>query len=651
MKRFAIFLTLTLLLILLGACAPLVDPNIVMGTPQAGVPTRTPRPGAPVWSNPPPAQSPLQDRYADLHAQETAIALNREQLDYEQAQLQLQLVRDAATSTAGAQMTSTAVQSAIQTNDAGTQIAQIQIDMAAQTAGTQTAFPLTQTSLLATQEVERVQLQVAKVKAVVWPFLGALAFVAFVALGWLAVQKLITAYHLQKSQILPDERGRYPVVPEDVIPGKTKRMVNMNLAHRAVHDPRIPDDLTTVQALANAHDQRKLETIRSIAESPAMPRIAAAMLKGEQTNTPAPALLPLEGDQQIPMLRLPDAHLLNRWDGTLLPYGSDEKGKLLTFDPAKRPHLMVSGTTGTGKTRYEIRTVVAGALASGWQVIVIGKQADYIPFQEHPNARLIAANAIKESEKYIQLLRAASEEMFRRDELLVSRNLSTWDRYGAPQTMIVIDDYSAAMSMMGGQNAKEVLKWALALAMDGRKYGLNLLLGLQRATFTCISTDLRSQMARITLRVATAHESRIVLEEGGAEALPDRHFLARLEEGSTLIRGAAFAMTDGETRDFLVSRPAAQVGEAGWVDAVATDVPPAAESTVPAEADDDQKIRDVLIRMIREDNVSLRGVEREVWGQARGGQYYEKVQGIYKELRAKGATTMPNVPDSGAIAL
>ena len=610
-------------------------------TEGSGIARPTARPGQSIWSFSAvatPVGAPTTDPYLGLRASETAVGLYKAELDQQQTELQMQLARDAATSTAGAQMTQTAVAVAIQTSQAGTQIAAAGSIATSQAAGTQTAFPLTQTALQATLEVEALQLTIHKVQIVVVPILLSIAVVAFGALGWLWLRKRIAARFLQESSMAPDDKGRYSLVPEEAIPGKSKRMINPNLAHRAVHDPAIADDLSTEQALLNARDQRRLEGVRSISESPMMHKIAGALLKAGQPVDPGPVpLTPLI--PALPLLNLPDVRLLNQWDGHLLPYGADGNNGLLTVDPAKRPHLMVAGTTGTGKTRYEIRTIVAGALTTGWQVIVIGKQADYIPFQAHPNVTLISANAMREPEKYIQVLKSASDQMFRRDDFLVTKGISTWDRYGGPQTLIVLDDYSAAALMMPQKSAEEVLKWALAIAMDGRKYGLNLLLGLQRATWRCISTDLRSQMGRIALRVESAGDSRVVLGEEGAESLPDRHFLSRLEDGQGLVRGTAFAMTDQETHAFLASRPAREVGPVDWIDVTITDVDPVPSAKTTADVDDDQKIRDILARMIQEDNVSLRRVEREVWGRVRGGQYFTKVQNVYAELKAAGATT------------
>lgn len=501
------------------------------------------------------------------------------------------------------------------------------------------------THLAATQEIERNTL-VAK-KASIWGLMLMVLIVGGLGLARLGVWvwkswKVAQAEYLQLSRVEPDTAGRFPLVPVDSL-GKTGSFLNANLGHRALVGMS-GDDLTVEQALMNKQMNNQLEMTRAIAASPALMRKALSP-RSVTTETGLPEAHVGISRPALPLLTLPDWHLLNQWDGQLLPYGADGHQRLLTVDPAKRPHLMITGTTGTGKTRYEIRTIVAGALTSGWQVIVIGKQADYIPFEEHPNVTLIPANAVKEPEKYIRILKAAAEQMFARDEFLVSRKLSTWDRYGAPQTLIVVDDYSAAMMMMPTAKSREVLTWALAIAMDGRKYGLNLLLGLQRATWTCISTDLRSQMARITMRVESARESRIVLDEDGAEALPERHFLARLEEGSGLIRGAAFAMSDAETFTFLASRPAEEIGPANWIDAQSTDVEPAPKRDI------DEEIRMALTYMKERGAVSLSQVQRDVFGDVNtGGSNFRRIQKIWMEMEAKPATTTDELPDSGTVA-
>ncbi len=587
-----------------------------------------------------PTETP--DRYADLHGTQTALALDEIRLHLADTEQALQLRSDGATSTAAAQITATALMAAINTSTAGTAIANAQGTGTQQSAETQTAVPLTHTAATKTQEILDLRANVKKVEIVGVPILVVIIAVVFAYLGWLFLKHKIDIQTFQDSQIHPDDKGRLPAIPEGTIPGKSKRIVNPNVAHRAVIDPD-HDDLTPEQALANTQAQRELEGVRALADSPALRR--QLLRKPAAPQTPGEMQMP-EGNveilkpsvAQLPALTLPDWRLLNRWDGRLLPYGADENGKLLTVDPARRPHLMVTGTTGTGKTRYEIRTIVAGALASGWQVIVLGKQVDYTPFEGHPNAVLIPVNAVKEPEKYSQVLRAASEQMFARDEMLTSKKISTWDRYGAPQTLIVMDDYSAAMMMMSRSNADQVLKWALAIAMDGRKYGLNLLLGLQRATWTCISTDLRSQMARITMRVASAHESRVVLDMGGAEALPDRHFLARLSDEAQIIRGAAFAMNDAETYTFLQSRPAQEIGPVDWINSEAIDSD--REPVIDGDEPTDEKIRDVLLRMKAEDKVNISQAQRELYGEEddRGGKHWKRIQGIWIAIQTEGAT-------------
>ena len=51
------------------------------------------------------------------------------------------------------------------------------------------------------------------------------------------------------------------------------------------------------------------------------------------------------------------------------------------------PHLLMAGTSGSGKTRFGLRLLITFALASGWQVAIYDRSGlDFLPFQPHPNA-------------------------------------------------------------------------------------------------------------------------------------------------------------------------------------------------------------------------------------------------------------------------
>ncbi|MEW5869853.1 MAG: hypothetical protein AB1894_11300 [Chloroflexota bacterium] len=110
---------------------------------------------------------------------------------------------------------------------------------------------------------------------------------------------------------------------------------------------------------------------------------------------PAPLVIqpPLEA------ISLPEQapwHMLNGWQGGVLPLGLGKAGLVLA-EPETNPHLLFAGATGSGKTRYGLRPLIASALADGWQVAIFDRSGlDFLPFRQHPNARLVPMDAQEE---------------------------------------------------------------------------------------------------------------------------------------------------------------------------------------------------------------------------------------------------------------
>lgn len=279
-------------------------------------------------------------------------------------------------------------------------------------------------------------------------------------------------------------------------------------------------------------------------------------------------------DEAYPELPLPSWVELNKWDGNLLPVGNDENSNLMLVDTSLRPHLLYAGRSRSGKTLTGERTAVACLLTQGWNVIVMGKRVDWMPFTDHPNFKLLAVDVRKDAQKYIDILQILSAQMDIRDSILTSKGIGTWGLYGAPSTMVVLDDYSGALIRMPAAKAKEVVSEVRSIALDGAKFGLSITIGLQDATAQNIDTTTRSQMARIVFSMDNATKSRIALgsnaDEGpGAEYLPPRgHFLARVSDDANIRRGVGFWLQNNEVEAFLASRPVQQNGEMEWVDGV-----------------------------------------------------------------------------------
>lgn len=559
-------------------------------------------------------------------------------------------------------------------------------------ANTQTAIPMTVTAIESTKQVETTQLK--SKTAGIWILNVGLPIFGLVALGlicyglfefirqWKESKKTENKARLSETR-KPDANGRFGLLTSDEIaPGA--KIINPNMAVDEVIDPKRESDLTPEQKLLNLTSRREADVLISFSQSPAFHRLRQNLRKPHQPST-SPSFegvqvtkpdVPMLEDNTLPEIPVPPIKLLFNC-GDLPVVGVNEKQQLMEIDLAKRAHLLFSGTSGSWKSRGGIRTLAATCLTSGMNVLAIGKGVDYFPFEGHDNFRLLSLNFKKEPDKLIDLLENMVDLTYKRDEELVAKRVSTWDRYGAPQTLIIIDDYSGAMlEINDAKKKKVVIDKLLKISYDGRKYGLNLVIGLQRPSWDSISPSLRSQLARICFRVERASESRIAIEQVGAEFLPALHFLTRIHDEADILRGVGFALQDVEVEAFLKSRPVKQNEPMDWVDAVVTEETegeaidgnqfsivsnqPATEEVHLADETTQNKIRKIYLDAVKQKNIklSLRMIEESVFNYA-GGDATKKVkeelarlegcrpdeissliQGKVAEWKREGATTV-----------
>ncbi len=591
------------------------------------------------------------DRFADLRGTQTAVELSEIQLHQAETEQALQIISDGTTSTAVAQITSTAIMAAVNTSAASTAIANADSTGTQQAAGTQTAVPLTVTSMAMTQQVENTRLIMKQVQIIAIPSLLGLALLVAIILGWLYGRKKIAAKFLQESQIVPDDKGRYPAVPEDAIPGKSKRIVNTNLAHRAVIDPD-DDDLTPEQALANTQAQRELESVRTLADSPALRQLLRTPKPAPQSpempnanmqiSQPIAGLL---GDNQIVA---PPWSLLNNWDGQgAIPYGVSARG-LERVNLQNNPHLGIFGKTGQGKSRYFLRPFIACLLASGQRVVIIGKSGDFWPFADHPNAKMITLRDmtdVGEAQRYADYLLRLVKEKNRRDEFLTTHRVSTWQEAGREITFLVLDELGNALDEMNAKSREEAHRWVNALVREGRKVGLYIALASQRAVgFKSIV----EQMGRVAFYLSDADASRYAIGIPGAEQLPEGsgHFLAKFGRINHCV---SFSPTDEELTQFLQSRSVKQLEPIDWIEGEEVAQAGSMSTTAPEEDNDPkselkQRIINAYLEYVsRSEKPNWNAIERTIYGEIKGGNRHNLIKKIVADYEGDDITTTTKI--------
>lgn len=632
MRRITFFFLVGVVLLLAGCVGQLYADN-------QGMPTRTPGAGGEaqvmaVNTMPATPTSTIQptateNPYIEISISQTAVAVEQERL-YQQAQeitmqaaaLEITMRSDNATAVAQAMATQT-------------QKAEWVISSQMTAAAPVTQIAATAYSSMATQTATAKQHQ--QDESLFWEWLGKLVVVAIALLAiggmgyWTYVS--IHAYKLRISQIKPDEAGRFPIVPEDSLPGN-KRVVNGNLMHRAYMGPK-DDDLTADQALLNAAHSRQLEGIRALSAAPGKMRQltkAGTNAQNRQENVDG------NGQPLLTEYPLPEwSALMQNWKPGLMALGVNEGG-ILQADPERYPHLMFAGTTGSGKTRYGVRTTVACALANGWQVVIAGKSLDYKPFEFHPNAHMVEFSMLKDPVRAVALLRDVYLEIERRDRMMSARGYSLWSQTGHTRTMVVVDEFSNladALEDIDKSKREELWRWARMDTAEARKYGIHMVYALQDPTARSIDLRIRRNTTPVVFRVKDSDSSRTILNTSGAELLPERHFLANMIK---LERGAAFAPTDEEIIQFLAAHDVQPVEPPAWIDAQVVDESQSVGNG--GEFDIDQKIRTRLLEMKAAGKVSLSQCQREIFDEVNtGGAHFRQVQKVWEAIQADETTT------------
>ncbi|MFM8263749.1 MAG: DNA translocase FtsK 4TM domain-containing protein [Pirellula sp.] len=265
-----------------------------------------------------------------------------------------------------------------------------------------------------------------------------------------------------------------------------------------------------------------------------------------------------EGATQVRKMKIP------------LFLGKDVSGKPLAVDLAGLPHLLIAGRTGTGKSvclNSIICSILMARRPDEVRMLMIDPKmvelSGYgrLPHLMHPvvtdmkKAEAILAWAVdKMEDRYALLARAGvrhitSYNQLGRDELRERLRPETEEEAEMipdhlPFIVIVADEMADLMMTAG----KEVEAHIIRLAQKSRAVGIHLILATQKPTVDVITGLIKSNLpARISFQVASRTDSRVVLDENGADKLLGNGDMLFLWPGtSTLLRGKGTYLSDDE---------------------------------------------------------------------------------------------------------
>ena len=250
--------------------------------------------------------------------------------------------------------------------------------------------------------------------------------------------------------------------------------------------------------------------------------------------------------------------------------GKDVAGNPMVVDLTTLPHLLIAGRTGTGKSvclNSIIMSVVMTRRPDEVRMLLIDpKMVELTPYQRLPHLMHPVVTDMRKAEA---ILGWAVEKMEERYHLLARagvRHISVYNQLGLEEILeriqpaseeersqipahlpyiVIIADEMADLMMTA---AKEVEAHIIRLAQKSRAVGIHLVLATQKPTVDVITGLIKSNLpARISFQVASRTDSRVILDEMGAERLLGNGDMLFLWPGtSTLIRGQGTYVSDEE---------------------------------------------------------------------------------------------------------
>ena len=335
----------------------------------------------------------------------------------------------------------------------------------------------------------------------------------------------------------------------------------------------------------------------------------------------------------------------------VIPFGEDIEGRIISADLSKFPHMLLAGTTGSGKSIFMhgiIMSLIMRNRPDQLRIALIDpKRVEMGKYKDLPH---LLCPIVKEPTEAKILLRKLVDEMERRYGLLEENGVSGIREYNElmqeegkkqmPFIVVFIDEYADLF-----ESEKEVGEHVLRLAAKSRAAGIHLVVATQRPDVKVITGTIKSNLpVRVALSVKSFQDSRTILDAGGAEdlaghgdmlvdcelvskefvraqgCLVDNHEIRRVTE---FIRNQMHVVYDQNFSD--LSDPDAATSEGGYdPNASLAPTPSAAELKSASQEEKYQMIKAVI--MTRE-YTSISQIQRDFSvGFPRAGKIFARLQ-------------------------
>ena len=228
----------------------------------------------------------------------------------------------------------------------------------------------------------------------------------------------------------------------------------------------------------------------------------------------------------------------------ILALGKDITGRSVFGDLDDMPHLLIAGTTGSGKTVC-VNTCILSLLFRGSPndlkfLMIDPKMVELMPFNGLPH---LLCPVVTDAKKAAVALNWVVGQMEERYQLLAKAGVRNIEAYNEkqeriPYIVVIVDEFADLMTVARDQIENAITR----LAQLSRAVGIHLILATQRPSVDVITGVIKANLpARISFKVASKVDSRTVLDMNGAETLlgkGDMLFLQPGKEDLIRIQGA-----------------------------------------------------------------------------------------------------------------
>lgn len=249
----------------------------------------------------------------------------------------------------------------------------------------------------------------------------------------------------------------------------------------------------------------------------------------------------------------------------LIPIGVTPEGNDIVRNLGDMPHLLVGGTTGSGKTIF-LQGLLMALLKShpdpaNIRIILSStKPEDFVHFEGLPH--LETGKVIDDVEAAIQLLQTNVQQVFDERLALFQQarcadivEYNSQNRSPVSPLIVVVDEFADLADQVASNRAAQATFYASIrkIAASGRSRGIHLVLCTQRPSADLVPTSIRTLLnARVALRVNDAVASRMILDDVGADQLQAKgDLLFKDREALTPVRAQGYFVGKAELRGFL----------------------------------------------------------------------------------------------------